>query len=82
MKLIERTIEQKFYYDKGMCMIEETTERYTYDSVEERYRHSEEMQNNGYEDNGRVLKNYGTITKPKYVDFGSYSKSIRVDLTR
>lgn len=82
MKLIERTVKQRFYYDEKMYIIEEVTEKYIYDSVKERYRHSEEMQNNGYEDNGRVLEVYGPITNPKYVDFGSYSKSIRVDLTR
>lgn len=63
-------------------MIEETIEKYIYDSEKEKYEHGREMQNDGFEDNGVVRKNLGTVMNPEYVDFGCYSKSIRVVLTR
>ena len=30
MKLIERTVKQRFYYDEKMYIIEEVTEKYIY----------------------------------------------------
>lgn len=81
MKLIERTVEQKFYYGKETYMIETTIEKYTYNSEKEKYEHSKEMQKDGFEDSGTVRKNFGTVAHPLHVYFGDYFKYRKINLT-
>lgn len=52
----------------------EKIEQYHYASEEEKKEHSKEMQAKGFEDNGQVRTNIGSIMQPEYVWFGSYTK--------
>lgn len=73
MKIIKSDIRTKHLYNNGVhtSYIEET-EKYHYDSYEERNSHAKEMIENGFKDNGQVMENVGTIRKPEFVYFGSY----------
>lgn len=71
MKLTEETVI-KTYRENDILI--KTIKQFYYDTEEEKADHCKKMERCGYNDNGQVKKNLGTIMEPEHVWFGSYYK--------
>lgn len=72
MVKIQKETVTKRYREEGIY--KETIIQFHYDTEKEKYRHSREMQEKGFEVSGQVMENIGDILHPKFVWFGSYYK--------
>ena len=59
---------------KEDCILIETVKEFNYDSKEDREMHMKIMQEDGFECDGQIKENIGTVYKPEYVYFGHYYK--------
>lgn len=76
IKIVKENIIKTHRYDEegNDSLLTEVIEQYHYDSEEEKNEHRKQMETDGFSDSGQVRENIGTISKPKYVWFGSYYK--------
>ena len=72
MVKIQNETVTKRYREEGIY--EETIIQFHYGTEKEKYIHSREMQEKGFEDSGQVIENIGSMLNPEFVWFGSYYK--------
>lgn len=77
MKIVKENVIKTYRYgddNDHFYILIETMKQYHYESKEEKEKHRIEMESEGFEDDGQVRKNIGTIENPNYIWFGGYYK--------
>lgn len=72
--MVKKTVETctKHYFEDGVSV--ENHIEYYYDTEKEKLEHIEVMKEKGFVESGSVCKNIGTLTEPRYVYVGVYSR--------
>ena len=87
MQIVKESIIKKHSYESGVhTSYTEVIEQYHYDSEEEKMEHKIEMELNGWNDSGQVMEMIsgslmpGAKNPPVHVWFGSYYKTIKIEV--
>lgn len=69
---IKKETVTKQFREKDILI--ETIKQFYYSTEEEKMKHKEIMETDGFTDSGQIKENIGTIMQPNHVWFGSYFK--------